>query len=138
MVRHQNAVHNNRRPFQCKECDLTFKRPQHLKAHVTSAHPVIPSPRSTRSQKDADKTNDSTEVITFTCNFCPKSFESEAGLVCHKRQAHKREYEEDKKVDKFECNVCSKSYVHKDSLRRHERRRRCGKMLRVEVARVRE
>ena len=87
---HQNTVHKNLTPFQCKQCLQSFKRNECLMVHMRNQH--------------ASK-------LEKTCTTCGEYFNQHMNLVYHIK-AHK-----DPGV--LVCKVCDKEYKLKSSLDKH-------------------
>lgn len=69
---HKKFMHQDQRVHQCGYCEKAFKRPIDLKEHET-IH---------------------TGAVLYTCNFCPKTFNSNSNLYSHRRKMHPIEYAE--------------------------------------------
>lgn len=71
---HYVTQHTVDRPFQCAECDKTFKVKRHLTVHKTQAH------TSVKSHK--------------VCEFCGREFNSSSNYYTHRKTIHAHELSE--------------------------------------------
>lgn len=69
---HVFNVHTTKRIHACHLCDKKFKRPMELKEHI-STH---------------------TGEFLYTCPHCPKQFRNAANMHKHRKQNHRKEWEE--------------------------------------------
>jgi len=103
-------MHFDERPFQCKQCNKSFRKKSQLTEHTNSIHSV-------------EKSNSNNQ---YSCQTCDKTFESKASLQTHEKTVHKKTeslcsvcglYQKKCSCNKSEfeeripCPVCSKKIV---------------------------
>lgn len=74
LISHERYVHKSLRKFKCNYCVKAFKKPIHLREHVT------------------------THVggVLYKCNYCEKTFNSGANMYSHRKKKHLVEMNRDK------------------------------------------
>ncbi|KAM8868988.1 zinc finger protein 1035 isoform 1-T2 [Spinachia spinachia] len=92
LLEHQNKLHPNKKPFQCKLCGKNFARRRYLVLH---------------EQRHL-------QPLTFKCTQCRSTFNTAKELSLHMR-AHA-----EKEVGKFRCDMCYKSFSEWPDLKQHQ------------------
>lgn len=93
---HKKFMHQDQRVHQCSYCEKAFKRPIDLKVDFKELPfflniQIVNHHDSTFKQEH--ETIHTGEVL-YTCNFCPKTFNSNSNLYSHRRKMHPIEYAE--------------------------------------------
>ncbi|KAL8591698.1 hypothetical protein ACOMHN_061790 [Nucella lapillus] len=153
---HVADVSKGARPFQCEECDATYKLASHLQNHVRSKHSTTKAykcdtcskPFSTQDAKRRHEKNcgvNLSDRVKYQCTRCQRHFVTEHGYEKHKKLdvcvVSKRAKDavdnsittnstgdaiSDQKGGAFRCTVCPKSFAELSSLETHQRFL-CGK-----------
>ncbi|KAF4529146.1 hypothetical protein B566_EDAN017607 [Ephemera danica] len=108
LLQHERYYHKNERPFECDECDATFKRKCDLNRHIDMVH-------ITKQKRARD----------FPCDMCNKSFTSSLGRYSHKRLVHGLYIEH--KI--YSCKYCESTFKRQPYLRAHVKMHHTGKVL---------
>ncbi|XP_005098985.1 uncharacterized protein LOC101853001 [Aplysia californica] len=119
LSKHVQCTHTENRPYQCSQCDLTFKHPSALKSHQRSHSDQKPHRCNlcgfrarTRYEVDSHKTIHS-DVRMFPCPFpgCTQKCKRKPDLTKHIK-THSE-------TAKFQCDLCQRKFKLKISLRSH-------------------
>lgn len=113
----------NRRKFECRQCEKTFKEARHLTIHEHSHLPK--EQKFTHQCQHCDKKYSSIFSLrhhikhvhvkspAFQCQFCSKEFSRKANLDSHLSHVHTRDRN-------FECDICGLKVKTKGILRNHK------------------
>ena len=96
LTRHIHANHTLERPYQCEDCGIQFRRPDHLRLHRIKSH-SIEDEKKIPKQKTTKKKPNPTEkwvILTgddekpFKCGYegCDKHYPSRQALYAHFRK----------------------------------------------------
>ena len=98
---------NNRgekRGKYCKLCHVQYKLHRNLEDHKRKVH---------RSELEAFQREIDPSELTHSCKYCSKKFYSQASLIFHSRQKHKKTFTVSK------CKLCYKKFSNISNLQRH-------------------
>ena len=90
-LRNHQKLHQSEKPFTCDQCDKRFRSPSKLKSHIMFH----------------------TREKPFSCNLCKKQFAQKSAIKSHMR-THTGE-------TPFKCEECGKAFKRSDKLRQHQR-----------------
>lgn len=88
-------THLDTRPYQCDQCDSTYKRPDALRSHIANRHLNIRPHTCSycglgfftkRILNNHIRTH--TDERPFSCEICQQTFRIKAGLYLHKQHHH--------------------------------------------------
>ena len=88
---------------RCDECDMNFRKPEHLKEHIKLNH--LTGERFIHLYRNRNL------VVNNVCDECEASFSSKKELTRHVKSVHY--------LVKFDCDQCSVTFTRKDNLERH-------------------
>ena len=103
-------VHSNERPFECNECEQTFKSHCNLKRHMRNIHRGVEA-----RMQDAVDVQDQPNQGRFQCPDCTKHYASKWSLTQHQRRTHWDENLE------AECDDCGQILSSSSKVTRHKR-----------------
>ncbi|KAK3866430.1 hypothetical protein Pcinc_028037 [Petrolisthes cinctipes] len=122
---HKHHEHSNLFPFQCNECERTFRTERMLKSHrwghKYGSH-QCPACRLKYRQVDQLKRHllvVHPELEGYSCKFCPIILKNYSTYVAHLKFKHPKEAGYDKKP--VRCTLCGESFAHKVQWKYHMR-----------------
>lgn len=108
------SSHSQQRPFPCIKCKAQFKTRNHLRRHMT-IHDVLRRKckicRRFVDNWEQHKRFHSGEETGFTCEICPKVYDSEMQLQKHLVTVHSK--------NSFACSICDLKYKRRGDLNFH-------------------
>ena len=103
------SKHKSVRPYQCNQCDKSFKQDRHLRDHESRSH-----------QQQRGEDGDERSKDKVSCHICHKTFKNQKNLKNHISNVH----EGIKPL--FSCRFCDYSSTHKSNLSTHGKRKVSG------------
>lgn len=113
--------HTNIRKWECETCGMKFKRSHNLSIH-RKTHLVEKKPLPTVKCEECDETFTTKMALTahryvhgrFVCKLCKKVFETQSGLIQHRKDIHKLI-----KHHGTECRTCHQKFQNSEELLEH-------------------
>ncbi|XP_028810071.1 zinc finger protein 160-like isoform X2 [Denticeps clupeoides] len=122
MARHMRS-HSVERPYECAQCDKTYRYPYNLKKHMDFCHgladsedPDPPSasdsPPEARANAEAERGWPAEALFSKVCPTCGKTFTRATDMRRHQKCHLSR---------RFACPKCSESFRYPFDLKQHQR-----------------